>query len=108
FQLISSLITPYVEQESDLVHQQIINMPYKKMLRMQYHYADSAKINEELNHIKMANLNQQSSLTIQNVRMPSIIESFIQTVWVLVLLTPLCQSSTTNLNVSWTWLNSTW
>ena len=108
FQLISSLITPYVEQESDLVHQQIINMPYKKMLRMQYHYADSAKINEELNHIKIANLNQQSSLTIQNVRMPSIIESFIQTVWALVLLTPLWQSSTTNLNGSWTWVNSPW
>ena len=107
-QLISSLITPYVEQESDLVHQEIINIPYKKMLRMQYHYADSAKINEQLNHIRIANLNQQSSLTIQNVRMPFIIESFIQTVWALVLLTPLWQSSTTNLNGSWTWVNSPW
>src|SRR5699024_10226732 len=37
-----------------------------------------------------------------------IIESFIQTVWALVLLTPLWQSSTTNLNGSWTWVNSPW
>ncbi|MEY8293107.1 ABC transporter ATP-binding protein [Carnobacteriaceae bacterium 52-44] len=107
-QLLSSLITPYVEQESDLVHHEIINIPYKKMLRMQYHYADSAKINEQLNHIRIANLNQQSSLAIQNVRMPFIIESFIQTVWALVLLTPLWQSSITNLNESWAWVNSPW
>lgn len=107
-QLVSSLLEPYVQQEQELVQNEIISLPYKKMLRLQFHYADSAEINERLTHIRIANLNQQSSLNIQNVRMPYIIESFIRTVWSIVLLTPLWQSSDTNYDGIWAWVNSPW
>lgn len=107
-QLVTSIITPFVDQESKLVNHEIMDMPYKKMLRMQYHYADSAQVNEQLNHIRIANLNQQSSLNIQNVRIPYIIECSIQTIWALILLTPLWQSSSTNGSNNWAWVNSPW
>lgn len=107
-QLTTSLLEPYVEQEAELVQREILDMPHKKMLRMQYHYADSAKINEQLNHIRIASLNQQSSLSIQNVRVPVIIDAFIRTVWSLILLTPLLRSSGTTLGTGWDWVNSPW
>lgn len=107
-QLISSCLEPIVEQEADLVQRNITDMPYKKMLRMQYHYADSAKINEKLNQIRIMNMNAQSSLNIQNVRIPWLIDYFIRTVWSLILLTPLWRSSVESIGSSWDWINSPW
>lgn len=107
-QLISSLLEPYVKQEAELVQKEISDLPHKKMLRMQYHYADSAKINEQLNHIRIANLNQQSSLNIQNIRIPYIIDSLIRTIWAIVLLAPLLRTSDTNYSGVWAWANSPW
>lgn len=107
-QLVSSLLEPYVQQEAELVQREILDLPHKKMLRMQYHYADSAKVNEQLSHIRIANLNQQSSLNIQNIRMPYIIDSFIRTVWSIALLSPLLRTSYTNYNGMWAWANSPW
>jgi ATP-binding cassette subfamily B protein len=107
-QLSTSLLEPYVKQEAELVQREILDMPYKKMLRMQYYYADSAEVNEQLNYIRIANLNQQSSLQIQNIRMPWIIDSSIRTIWSLILLTPLWQSSGTGLIGAWAWVDSPW
>ena len=107
-QLISSLLEPYVEQEEDLTRRKIIEMPHKKMLRMQYHYADSAKINEQLNYIRIASMNDQSSLNVQNNFMPFIIDYFIRTVWSLILLTPLWRSSKMSTGTVWDWVNSPW
>src|SRR5699024_4145637 len=92
---------------SDL-RRKIIEMPHKKMLRMQYHYADSAKINEQLNYIRIASMNDQSSLNVQNNSMPFIIDYFIRTVWSLILLTPLWRSSKMSTGTVWYWVNSPW
>ena len=107
-QLTTTLLEPYVEQEGNLTRRQIIDMPYKKMLRMQYHYADSAKTNEHLNHIRIASMNEQSSLQVQHNYIPWIIDYFIRTTWALVLLTPLWRSSDVNLSTAWNWVNSPW
>lgn len=105
-QLVSSLLEPYVQQEAELVRKEILDLPYKKMLRMQYHYADSARVNEQLNHIRIANLNQQSSLSIQNMRIPHIIDYLIRTVWSIVLLAPLLLTSKTSFSGVWSWATS--
>lgn len=107
-QLVSSLLEPYVQQEGELVQKEILDLPYKKMLRMQFHYADSAKVNERLNHIRIANLNQQSSLNIQNMRIPYIIDSLIRTVWSIILLSPMLLTSDTNYSGTWAWATSPW
>lgn len=107
-QLTTSFLEPYIDQESKLVHRMITDIPFKKMLRMQYHYADSAKINEKLNHIRIASLNAQSSLSVQHFRIPWIIDYFIRTIWSIVLLTPLWRSSGGDTNSIWGWVNSPW
>lgn len=107
-QVTTTLLEPYVDQEENLTRRQINDIPYKKMLRMQYHYADSAKINEQLNYIKISSMNEQSSLNVQNNYIPWIIDYFIRTVWALSLLTPLLRSPDANLNTAWAWVNSPW
>src|SRR5690625_4683361 len=80
-QLMTSLLEPIVDTEKELVVRNIMDMPYQKMLRLQYHYADSAEMSERLSRINIANMNQQSSLNIQLVRLPFIMNTFIHTVW---------------------------
>lgn len=107
-QLTTSCLEPYIDRESNLVHRMITDIPFKKMLRMQYHYADSAKINEKLNHIRIASLNAQSSLSVQHFHIPLIFDYFIRTIGSLVLLTPLWRSSGTSTGSAWDWVNSPW
>ena len=107
-QLTTSCLEPYIDRESKLVHRMITDLPFKKMLRMQYHYADSAKINEKLNHIRIASLNAQSSLSVQHFHIPLIFDYFIRTIGSLVLLTPLWRSSGTSTGSAWDWVNSPW
>lgn len=107
-QLTTSCLEPYIDRESKLVHRMITDLPFKKMLRMQYHYADSAKINEKLNHIRIASLNAQSSLSVQHFHIPLIFDYFIRTIGSLVLLTPLWRSSGASTGSAWDWVNSPW
>lgn len=107
-QLMTSLLEPIVDTEKELVVRNIMDMPYQKMLRLQYHYADSAEMSERLSRINIANMNQQSSLNIQHVRLPFIMNTFIHTVWSLILLIPLWQSSGGEINSVWGWVGSPW
>lgn len=107
-QLTTSLLEPITETEQELVVRKIMDMPYQKMLRLQYHYADSAEISERLSRIRIANMNQQSSLNIQHVRIPFIMDNFIRSVWSIVLLTPLLSSSSEKVASSWSWIGSSW
>lgn len=107
-QLTTSLLEPITETEQELVVRKIMDMPYQKMLRLQYHYADSAEISEQLSRIRIANMNQQSSLNIQHVRIPFIMDNFIRSVWSIVLLTPLLSSSSEKVASSWSWIVSSW
>jgi ATP-binding cassette subfamily B protein len=107
-QLISSLLGPYVEVEETLVFRAISEAPFKKMLRLQYHYADSSEVSERLYRIDIANMSQQSSLRIQNSRIPQNIDLLIRVVWSLILLTPLWRSSTVEKTATLAWISSPW
>lgn len=107
-QVVSTLLEPFIETEKILTSRLILEEPYKKMLRLQYHYADSSEISERLYRINIANMNQQSTLYLQNIRIPEIIGYVFSIIWALVLLNPLWRTSTIEVSSGWDWIASPW
>lgn len=107
-QLVSTLLQPQVENFNEITQRRLFEMPYEKMLRMQYHFADNAETIQKLERIKFGNLSRQSSLYLMNVRIPNIMEYVIRTIWGLILLTPLWNVSTTSATGSLAWVNTPW
>lgn len=107
-QLVSTLLQPYIDNHSEITQRSLLGLPYEKMLSMQYHYADNAETVQRLERIKFSNLSRQSSLYLMNVRVPQLFDFALRSIWGLVLLAPLWQTSGKLLTGQYAWVSSPW
>lgn len=107
-QLISTLIRPLVNNAQELTERRIQELPFEKMLTLQYHLADSAETKLSLERIRIGNLSRQSSLNLMNVRIPYLIDYFIRIIWSIILLIPMFTQTNHNVAGPFVWLTSPW
>ncbi|GEK90044.1 ATP-binding cassette, subfamily B [Alkalibacterium putridalgicola] len=104
-QLISAFLQPLVNNESSLFTRIMFAMPNKKMLSMQYQYAESSEVREQLEMINRNMQSSQSSLPIIHVRIRNIIPKIITVIWGLILLFPLFSINRGQLPEEFWWLH---
>lgn len=104
-QLINGFLNPLVENEDTLLRQNIFTEPNKKMVSMHYHYAESSKVREQLDHINRQMMSGQSSLAMIHMRLHPILSGLITIVWSIVLIFPLFKIDYTLLADGLWWLN---
>lgn len=104
-QLINGFLNPLVENEDTLLTQNIFAEPNKKMVSMHYHYAESSKVREQLDHINRQMMSGQSSLAMIHMRLHPILSGLITIVWSIVLIFPLFKIDYTLLADGLWWLN---
>lgn len=104
-QLISGMIQPKMENEESVLLRKIYAEPYKKMLIMRYHLAESSKVREKLEMISRKNVNSQSSLPFIEMRLETIIPQSISLIWGIILLYPLFTVTTSDLPEEYGWLH---
>lgn len=107
-QLISTLIRPLVNNVQELTQRRIQELPFEKMLTLQYHLADSAETKLSLERIRIGNLSRQSSLNLMNVRIPYLIDYFIRIIWSIILLIPMFTQTNHTVAEPFVWLTSPW
>lgn len=107
-QLTSTLIQPLVNNAEELAGRRILELPYEKMLTMQFHLAESAETKQRLERIRMSNLSRQSSLYLINVRIPAMIDYIIRVIWSIILLIPLFTHVGITTQSRWSWVLSPW
>ncbi|MGO4937285.1 ABC transporter ATP-binding protein [Fundicoccus sp. Sow4_H7] len=107
-QLISTLIRPLVNNAQELTQRRIQELPFEKMLTLQYHLADSAETKLSLERIRIGNLSRQSSLNLMNVRIPYLIDYFIRIIWSIILLIPMFTQTNHTVAEPFVWLTSPW
>lgn len=107
-QLISTLIRPLVNNAQELTERRIQELPFEKMLTLQYHLADSAETKLSLERIRIGNLSRQSSLNLMNVRIPYLIDYFIRIIWSIILLIPMFTQTNHTVAGPFVWLTSPW
>lgn len=107
-QLTSTLLQPTIDNHSEMTQRKILEQPYEKMLRMQYHFADNADTVQRLERIKFGNLSRQSSLYLINVRIPFLLNHIIRMFLGLVFLAPLVRGTNLTAEGTWLWVNSPW
>lgn len=108
FQLVSTLLQPYIANNDEITQRRLLELPYEKMLRMQYHYADNTETIQRLERIKFGNFSRQSSLYLMNVRIPYLMDFVIRTIWGLVLLTPMLTAKGQIITGYYAWVSSPW
>ena len=104
-QVINGLLNPLVENERTLLQQTLFAEPNKKMVSMHYHYAESSKVREKLDTINRQMVSGQSSLTMIQMRLYTILAGMITIVWGIILLIPLFQIDLQLLPSGFWWLN---
>lgn len=107
-QLVSTLLQPYIDNNDEITQRRLLELPYEKMLRMQYHQADNAETVQRLERIKFGNFSRQSSLYLMNVRIPYLMDYGVRTIWGLVLLIPLWTTKGQAITGSYAWVSSPW
>lgn len=107
-QLSSHLLQPMIDHHNEITQRRLLELPYEKMLKMQYHLADNAETVQKLERIKFGNMSRQSSLYLMNVRIPQLMDFIIRTIWGLALLTPLWTVDKQTTVGSYAWVNSPW
>lgn len=104
-QLVAGMIQPKMENEQSVLIRKIYAEPYKKMLTMRYHMAESSVVREKLEMISRKNMNSQSSLPFIRMRLETIIPQSISLIWGLILLYPLFAVNTADLPEQYRWLH---
>ncbi|WP_080147254.1 ABC transporter ATP-binding protein [Marinilactibacillus piezotolerans] len=104
-QWISSMLQPVFEREDAILMRKLYAIPQKKMLTMQYRYAEDSEIREKLDFINRNNVSSQSSLPILKVRMKMVLAGFFSTIWGVILLFPLFTVDVSNLPDQYWFLN---
>lgn len=104
-QVVNGILTPLVDNHNSLLTTAIFAEPNKKMVSMHYHYAESSKVREQLDHINRQMMSGQSSLAMIQMRLQPIISALITIIWGLVLILPLFKIDYALLANGLWWLN---
>lgn len=104
-QIVNGIVEPLVNNEDNLLVQMLFAEPNKKMLSMEYHYAESSKVREQLENINRQMMRGQSSLAMIQMRLKSILPGIVTVIWGVVLLFPLFRINFNALPTGFWWLN---
>lgn len=105
----TSIVGPILEDEKMLVQRMIMNQPYEKMMRMNFHYADQAQTHEKLHHISRDMVQNNSSMQQISNHLFAVIENCVSLIWAIVLLKPLWNKTSNLITLTeWQWVHSGW